>query len=550
MNDESFENIETQYSTDIANRGAFTNKLHGRKSMPNLAPQAGSSISSGTTATPRDSENIFWANDNGMNNFDHYAGEKNANYQDFRSKQDYFDRQIQRHRDDRSPTKRSNDFAYLFNNPHNERQYPRLKHPSSMYELKPRKESNIKPRSSTLPHKGQLKNIVSYGNLKPSLRSNSVRFKSPVAHQNSVPSPIKENEMSYNNRYEDDIDDGDDEEDYELHDTVIIANKDFQGKNNDNFLNKFSEEKEPIEDYGVDNDFVLDNAAIQTQFLSQSSDINHGRPLMSHNNDISSNKYRNSNQISRKWSGKLKGSPVSRIQTIKQTIDYNIPNLGNGDDDKDIFYDPASQKWKRTNSDMISNFQRMDINDDRQIKTQERTQKQQIYNLENIKQRSNSRNPKVSGNMVLNEKDQRWVSISGDDPDPFAQIDDFPITSQNTDDQSPFIRPKSAYEEILSRRASSHNLRKYNSMGKNLPRSNRQLSEVETKYIVDSHDLEKFYHEENKWRKLVGGWFVIGADESSFINANPFQKNVSLTSKDNKDFMYEIRKMVLNSTRH
>ncbi|CAL9732508.1 mitotic check point protein Bfa1p [Monosporozyma unispora] len=540
MNDSSFEDIETPYTQDVINRRSYRKQLINRKSMPNIAPTAMSTISSDATAVPNQSSDAYWNSDDNFTN-----ASRGQHYNDFKSNQDYFDKVVQKSRDKRSPTKRSNEFAHKFNMTSDMRLQKEhfLKHPTSMMELKSNKRNssnNMKLKYGSLSSREKLKSSISYVTLKqPRRSSSSVRFKPSVVNLGEMGSndisPIREAD---DNELEFDTYDTND-----LNDTVLIA----KPNRDDNFLNKYAEPQEIGDNIeGEDAEFILNNDVLQPQFLSQSSNFN--KKSLSPVNE----QYDKFNGITRKRSGPLKGSPVSRIQTIKQTIDSNSPNTANEEEDKSVYYDPASKQWVKYVDNITEGFSDMDINEHRRNSSTNRKDRES-YNLKNLKIRSNSRKPTVVNNMVLDEKNQRWVSVSGDDPDPFANVPDFAIQSVIKKNSSPFLRSRSTREDLRTKRVEANQgQRNYHSIGKPLSRSKSQVFESDTRYIIDSHALEKFYHEENKWHKSIGTWFLMGTDDFETMDTNGLdsgiQNNISLTSKDNRDFMYEIRKMVMNST--
>lgn len=550
MNDISFEDAETPYTQDAARRRTYGQKLSTRKSMPNIIPTAMSTLSSDATAVTNQSGETQWGNEDHIVEDDNGVSEygNDTNYYNFKTNQNYFDKAIQNHRDSRSPTKRSNQFAHQFNNIFNSEEQTNghfLKHPRSMMEINPRVRNNdngshLKTRYGSLASNDKLKSSISHGNLKQPTRLNSVRFKHSVTKVGDIGSthisPIRE-ATDADWEFENDSDN-----DMEPNDTVVITR-------DDAFLNKFSEGND-IDDNLVEQDhdgFILNDEVLQPQFLSQSSSRwNRQQPTLS-------SRYNAQNQlkeIRKNKSGPLKGSPVSRIQTIKQTIDSNSPNTGNDNDDESIYYNPRTQQWDSDTNGLNNKFTGLNINGRHPIPQQSN---KESYNLKNIKLRSNSRKPTVVNNMVLDEKNQRWVSISGDDPDPFANIHDFPSQTIHKEISSPFLRSQSTQEDPMFRKATDRYSKQYSSLGKMVRRTRSQVFEIDPTYSVDSHSLEKFYHEENRWHKLISGWFLMGTDNSRVTSTKKtnisIDKNVSLTSKDNKDFMYEIRKMVMNSTR-
>ncbi|KAK5959642.1 Bfa1p PWA37_003002 [Arxiozyma heterogenica] len=550
MNDSSFEDVETQYTKDAAKRLFHRKHLLNRKSMPNLGTNSVSTISSDATAVVNQSTDIYW-NQNDQN--DRAMNPSHNKYHDFQSKQQYFDKMIQSHREDRSPTKRSNLFAHQVNNvvPHNklsqEKQY--LKHPKSMMDLHVRNQNN----EIILNSNDKLKNSVSYHNLRQPTRSNSVRFKSSVTKLNNTGSthisPIREyvdDEPNYGyDGYNQLLD--------KYNDTVIISRAD----KDEDFLNKFSDEKETIDDGFPDNNIL------KPHYLSTLSNHNRMKPLSFSKDDSNED----SNSIAREDSGRLRRNPMSRIKTIKQTIDSNNLdtisvkhyNNNNDVDDENIYYNPQTSQWIKNiddnDDDLVHRFDEMNIHGKKRMNSKN---KDQIYSLKNLKRRSHSRKPTIVNNMVLDEKNQRWVSISGDEPDPFVDIPDFPTSTIKQKNSSIFLRSHSSrQDEPLTRKITKNFPREYSSMNQKLIRSSSMWNfnsnndnNITNKYFIDSYTLEKFYHEENKWNKMVGSWFVAGINKPDIMNKHDIlTTNSTLTNQDRNSFMYEIRNMVMNSTR-
>lgn len=553
MNDSSFEDVETQYTKDAAKRSYRTKHLLNRKSMPNLGPNSLSAISSDATAVTNLSTDGYW-NQNDQN--DRVMDPSHAKYYDFQSKQQYFDKMTQNRREDRSPTKRSSLFARQVDNgvPRNkllqEQQY--LKHPKSMMDLHVRNQNN----GLVLKSGDKLKNSVSYHNLRQPTRSTSVRFKPSVTKLNEMGSthisPIRENiddELNYGY-------DNYSQSPEEFNDTVIISRTD----RDEDFLNKFSDERETIDDGFPDDDNNSSNI-VKPQYLSSLSNHDRIKPLSFSKADINEG----FNNIEREGSGRLRGNPMSRIKTIKQTIDSNNLNTisakhynGNDIDDENIYYHPQTNQWVKNidnDDDLVHRFDEMDLHGKKRMNSENRDQ---IYSLKNLKRRSHSRKPTIVNNMVLDEKNQRWISINGDEPDPFANIPDYPIQSISQKNSSTVLRSHSSrHEELPSKRVAKNFPKEYSSMNQKLVRSssmwnynNNSNNNITKKYFIDSYTLEKFYHEENRWNKIVSSWFVTGINKPDIMNKHDnLTTNLTLPDQDRNSFMYEIRNMVMNSTR-
>ena len=251
-------------------------------------------------------------------------------------------------------------------------------------------------------------------------------------------------------------------------------------------------------------------------------------------------------------------SPTFRIRTIKQQIDSNTPvKRGN------MSYNPNSMKWEG-NEKILKKFEEVDSNviDPLLIRRNLRRDR-----LESLKLRSGQQRSEVVGNMVFDEKNLRWVSLSGEPPDPFAKIDDsttlfsnkknaHPSTSQTPHKKSAKITPG---DTLPNTRSSHHTFNTYNPRLRN-DNSNGDDSNVSSfsgeeninpTFCINSELLEHFYHEENRWNKKVAGWFLLSgqSEEDISVESRQTSSNMSLVDRNDESYMYEIRNIVLNSTR-
>ncbi|KAL2706801.1 Mitotic check point protein BFA1 [Kluyveromyces marxianus] len=274
----------------------------------------------------------------------------------------------------------------------------------------------------------------------------------------------------------------------------------------------------------------------------------------------------------------------TRLKTIRQEIDLNTP-MKRGK----MKYNPREKRWDG-NEDILRNFENIE-NVDRKafiIKTKrsrsplKRSSSNQVLlpssssnnndnvvssnsnnNLNsNTNANSNSQHGKVVGKMKFDEKNLRWVRVDGPEEDPFQGISDLP--------------------PALSHSSPSKNVKFQTLNGSNLLRSqshlpffrdengNRYLSSDSTRfhsltinhattdptYQISSKQLEKFYHEENKWSRKVGGWFILGdktTNNNDNINTNDTHgpsPDQSHTTPNDKSYMYEIRNMVMSSAQN
>jgi len=431
-----------------------------------------------------------------------------------------------------------------------------LRQPKSMMDLKPRIGFQYEKMKNN-SRESRLKNSISYGNLRNSSRNPiSVRFKK------SMPNMVS-------NIIEEEHDSGE-----ENNDSVIKRRNP-----SDYYLSKFGEDRE----HPDDNDFIFDSSMIQPNFVPKHTRGNLPMKLSpsiynieQHNNLLTPQLHKRTNRnrsnfdqlenfresntstSSRIPSGNLnlnQRAATYRMRTIKQQIDHNTP-VKKGD----MYYNPQSMKWEG-NEHILKKFDEIDSSSTNPLLIKKN--KTDLEKIENSKIRSkSSRPPEVVGDMMFDEKNLRWVSIHEEPPDPFAGIDDI-VQGQDTDmSKSPFLRSKSQTKsDILSRSlAVNPNLRKYHSFGgignkyktksNYASEENRNTSDkLMSTYTIGSKLLEHSYHEENRWNKKVGAWFLLNNKFNTTGNeGDDHLNNVSVASMDTNDYMYEIRKMVLNST--
>ncbi|CCF58093.1 hypothetical protein KAFR_0D04450 [Kazachstania africana CBS 2517] len=547
----SFEDLETSISREqpVQTSSRLPHQLRNMKSYP--TPSTGSS--NATVFSDNLRERVWSSNfsDGEIGEEDEYLGD----FMDFHNKKDNFDKAIRTHLNNNntstarrlhsSPTRRSQEFAQKFDKlltvsaPKTRAGLSReetggsLRQPKSMMNLHNRRDiNNYMDIANNNDNMAGLKSSKSYGSLRnPSRNNNTVRFKKSLS--NLIPSAPVIQEQDEDNSSDD-----------FMNDTVIGPST-----NREQFLKKFEEDNLEQED---DADFAFDESVLQPQFLSKIA-------ITRSNSKVSTDMYeiedaenlltpqlhRQSRQRvvmgpdtfkdprvnSRKPSGGFI-PPTSKIKTIKQQIDCNTPiKRGN------MQYNPRTMKWEG-NEKVLSTF---DVMEDKPLLI--RNKKSDSNELENVKIRSNSNNPRVVGNMVFDEKNLRWVSIHEEQADPFAGVDKI-LNLPKRKKSSPFLRSQS--HSTTNRRTASSSLasRKYNTIGGR--GSPTEYNEADPAFFVNSRQLEHFYHEENKWNKKVGAWFILGNQGEE----DDLSKNITITNHDHKEFMYEIRKMVLNSTRN
>lgn len=591
ITDTSFEEIESSF---INEPNPYKNYRNGNNNSDNstrratipskskvlhsMLPAPLSTASSGGTAFSEEvKEQSTWVKEDencafneNMNEFEDIENDEEFldDFQEFQNKKDDFDEAIKTHFRAFPMRQTSIDEMYSlgkqFNNnldfnTHNldsdgHKITSTLRQPKSMMNLKTKRMNNNEEPLNKI-RSGRLKSSISFGNLHhPSRNPNSVRFKRSMPKLS--PGIVEE----------------DDDDEFENGNTSVVR----QRLSSDYYLNKFGEDVNNSED----NDFIFESSMIQPQFvpkLSRSNipfklspsvyDIEQHTDLLTpqlhrrskknwnHRDQLENFRETSSTNNSRKASGRVtlnQVAPTYRMRTIKQQIDHNTP-VKNGK----MYYNPQSMKWEG-NEGLLQKFDELDSNSTNPLLIKKN---QQHNKLENVKLRNRSqKSPEVVGDMMFDEKNLRWVSIHEEPPDPFAGIDDIVQPEEDLHFKSPFIRSKSQMNPNPIARALSENpnLRKYYSVG-GVSRDNKfglNGSDIENEltnstFSISSKLLEYFYHEDNRWNKKVGGWFILNNSNNNNTNDNTQSfNNVSVTSHDSKDYMYEIRKMVLNSTRN
>lgn len=549
-----------------------------------------STASSGKTAfSDDDRTQPAWLSENGseisMNDNDDFESNSNDNdflddFQEFQNKKDDFDvairshfqklslnpqRQNDRH-DPRLRLRSSINFTPRTLNQNSVHATNTLRQPKSMMDLKSKHLYHNNASSQDI-RSGRLKNSISYGNLRNSSRNpTSVRFKKSMP--NLSPERIEEEETAdykdTNREYEND------------------RNRESARQPSEFYLNKYSEDI----DNSDDGDFIFDSSMIQPQFVPKVSRGNiplklspsmynmqqQGDLLTPHLHKRTSNRWnhdqklenfreQSSSNSSRIPSGIVNPNhiaPTYRMRTIKQQIDHNTPVKEGG-----MYYNPQTLKWEG-NEKILRKFEDADASALNPMLIKKNTE--HFDQIDNKKLRSKeSKNPEVVGDMMFDEKNLRWVSIHNEPPDPFAGIDDIAPTQDAISKRSPFLRSQSQVNSNLVSRSLSvnPNLRKYHSIGnvrgeeftsKNDTRRNNKNTTIahseQSIFSISSKLLEHSYHEENRWHKKVGAWFIPDNQyaDSSRDERDASVNNSSVMNLDGKDYMYEIRKMVMNST--
>lgn len=602
----SFEEVEPSFlqgsDADEFRRLGSGNNIPGtrvdRRSAPvrphvisgSLPPPLSTASSGKTAFSDDDRTQPAWLSENGssesLSNADDFDNNSNDNdflddFQEFQNKKDDFDEAIRSHfqklsinslnqKKRHSPSLRlrsSINFPSRNLNQGSENTRDTLRQPKSMMDLKSKHLYRNNGPTQDI-RSGRLKNSISYGNLRNSSRNpTSVRFKKSMP--NLSPGRIDEEEQ--------------DVDAINTRRTHNIGRYAQSGRQSSQFyLNKYSEDHNNSDD----GDFIFESSMIQPQFVPPVGRGNiplklspsiynieqpdnlltphlHKRTSKRWNYDqkLESFKEHSSNNSSRIPSGAINPihvAPTYRMRTIKQQIDHNTPVKEGG-----MYYNPETLRWEG-NEKVLQKFEDADTSalDPMLIKKNIG----QYDLIENKKLRSKSgKNPEVVGDMMFDEKNLRWVSIHNEPPDPFAGIDDIAPVQESNPKKSPFLRSQSQMNPNLVSRSLSvnPNLRKYHSISN--PRGVDNNSDVNSKrnnkipgggpseqsiFSISSKLLEHSYHEENRWSKKVGAWFI---PDNQYNNSRREERdasvnNSSLINLDSKDYMYEIRKMVLNST--
>ncbi|SCU86574.1 LAFA_0E01684g1_1 [Lachancea sp. 'fantastica'] len=230
-------------------------------------------------------------------------------------------------------------------------------------------------------------------------------------------------------------------------------------------------------------------------------------------------------------------SASRRLKTIKQEIDHNTP-MKKGR----MIYNPETLTWEG-NEQALSKFRDVDTFDKKAIIIQE---KPELQPPDESGKRSNfKQHGKVVGRMMFDQENLCWVRVDGNEKNPFKEIPDF-LPRTNIANASGM-----GTNGVSSKRSQSHfapsreNGRfpstattRFHSLGTN-------PSSHDSTFTVDSKTLERFYHEENRWTKKVGGWFI-----PRDVEMEEYDADEGLPDSKGSDYMYEIRNMVISSARN
>ncbi|SCU86164.1 LAME_0D04786g1_1 [Lachancea meyersii CBS 8951] len=231
-----------------------------------------------------------------------------------------------------------------------------------------------------------------------------------------------------------------------------------------------------------------------------------------------------------------------RLKTIKQEIDHNTP-MKKGR----MVYNPETLTWEG-NEQALSRFRDVDTFDKKAIVIKEKPDLPPPHESKASKRSNSKQHGKVVGRMMFDQENLRWIRIDGNEKDPFGEIPDF---NPRMNGNNAFHRGGGVGGELSSKRSQSQfapsreggrftstATTRFHSLGAN-------PSLHDPTFNVDSKTLERFYHEENRWSKKVGGWFILRDAEM-----DEYDENQGLPDPKGNSYMYEIRNMVISSARN
>ncbi|SCU88488.1 LAMI_0D10286g1_1 [Lachancea mirantina] len=223
-----------------------------------------------------------------------------------------------------------------------------------------------------------------------------------------------------------------------------------------------------------------------------------------------------------------------RLKTIKQEIDQNTP-IKKGK----MIYNPEKRTWEG-NEQSLLRFRDVDTAEKKAIVITDKKLPYSSGSRARISDAKRQSNPKIVGKMMFDAQNLQWLRVDGQEEDPFADIPDYiPVTiplDGGPQRSATAMIPQSSHRDPTKKRFSSTATTRFHSLS---------TTPYDFTFQIDSRTLEKFYHEENRWSKKVGGWFIL--DDPDVTSTNNDQK---LPDPQSKNFMYEIRNMVISSARN
>ncbi|QLQ82647.1 hypothetical protein HG537_0H04100 [Torulaspora globosa] len=537
----SFEDMDTTIAKDV---GRNVGSPRGSREVAGIITPSISATSSDGTTFSRSGDRFIGGNRTEEEEEDEEVDEEFLNdFQEFQNRKEDFDDVLRTFLTLRGSRGKSygsdrDELSAMFSKKMSIGRPTGVRQPRSMMELKSRPTSN--------GISSQMSNSLSAGDLRVQ-SNNTVRFKKSMPSLSNYNHTIQEEE----------------EEEEEGSPNWRRHQKPY--------LNEFIEGEEEEED--ADKDFIFDENLIQPQFLNKTSEASPLKLSPSQYEIVRDDtlltprlhkRHRDWNTVEQLDSFKesapivsrrrpaKSSSATSRIKIIKQEIDHNTP-IKNGR----MYYNPKTMKWEG-NEQILDKFSKLDSIDKKPLliktksQTTNTTRQESFAKLSTANSRSSKRirNPRIVGKMMYDDENLRWINVNGNDEehDLFAGIKDVkptfsgsPHSNRNGKSHiSPFLRSHSQLlpstgDEYISDRLNST---RYHSLGAGT--TNRDSS-PDPVFQLSSKLLEKFCHEENRWNRKVGAWFLLGNKEL---------KTGQVTKEQNSNsYMFEIRNMVINSTR-
>ncbi|CCD23152.1 Bfa1p NDAI_0B01180 [Naumovozyma dairenensis CBS 421] len=468
-----------------------------------------------------------------------------SDFQEFRNNKDNFDLAIRNHfRLPLKPTYKEptleNDFTKKLKIGPTAKV---LRQPRSMFELKSQlKDRLLTPTNTTLGPSSNNRNTgktaaMSYGNIKgPERGYSNLKVKKSMPSLSSY-SPIVQNvddhTFTLNDRQFDEVTDTNN---FHTETTEIYNDSDFMD----------------IEAEIIKPQF-LNKEHISPLNLNESAHILEGTKPFSNSHRREEHNDTNRPTLMRADS-KIRNNKEqrSKIETIKQQIDSNALMSKERSS-----YNPYTKKWDGGNKP-LRKFQSMGTLNENSSPFESEipryTAKDIRYPSNNI--RSITVNPKIVGKMAFDEKNLRWVSLNENEIDPFAELKDI-LPSIDKEKRDPYISSKSQGQ--LDRRhsniqrfsrASSEPIR-LNGNGRTHESTKRNDNNTKSADIfeLNSKLLESFYHHENRWTKKVGRWFTMKNNRTEWDTLATFEDESVISNENNRNYLYEIRDMVINSSK-
>ncbi|QLG74143.1 hypothetical protein HG535_0G00280 [Zygotorulaspora mrakii] len=582
----SFEDMDTTFTKGFApKRSAIDRTSPVRRHRNSIIPTPSSTTSSDGTIFS-DNKGIYRLNSKTDEEGEEDEEDFLDDFQEFRSRkgdfddafQSYFKVQNERSADRKGSTVRNAnlkvsdlaaDFERKLNLDSSRLRRPQaLRQPRSMMNLSTHSRHNNSNGAVRSSNGNSVPSSISTGDLR--VKSNgAVRFKKSMPTLSNYNPIIEEEE-------EEAEDDEEDEEEEEGNEDDITFKRGNIYPTHD-YLNHFMEIGEEENEDG----FIFDESLIKPQFLSKTFeasplklspsqyDIIRDDALLTpklhkrhkdwnNRHQLDSFKERSKNNVRRKLT--KTNSAASRIRIIKQEIDHNTP-IKNGK----MYYNPKTMKWEG-NEQILDRFRKLESIDKKPLLIKTKSQPIDVasagdYTNEskfkteksNLQPKKSFTNSKIVGKMMFDEDNLRWVSVHGSEgeEDPFAGIADvLPAgqaspngTLKSRQHVSPFIRSQSQLLPSSQERSNSQGTTRYHSVGLT---SNRDAepNSINSTFQLNSKLLEKFCHEENRWNRKVSGWFIIGDKDPEKITLKERDK-----AHKHNNYMYEIRNMVISSTR-